>query len=155
MTQKRENLFQVFMWLGMVTLIALTIVLTIKKCNAQTTNQSSLGHPYGWDYLEEGFLPLDFNSIYYIDTANMVVYYDNYDQFDMDNEYEKNPSNINEDGNLVLHISKGNLVELMNRILQWISFDSYKEYDEKYYIEDMFGIGETDTGTYYITFLGN
>ena len=44
-------------------------------------------HPYDWDCIEEGCIPLDFESIYYVDTLNMVIYYDNYDQFDIDNEY--------------------------------------------------------------------
>ena len=145
-----KKAFYLFLIIG--TLFICTKML-FTSCNANNTQDTIEYKNCMWD--DEGFMPLSFESIYYIDTVNMVVYYDNYDQFDMDNEYERNPENINEDFNLMIHINKATLVELMNRILQWISFDSIKEYDERYYIESMFGIGETDEHTYYITYLGN
>lgn len=138
-----------YMFLLIGTLFICTKML-FTSCNANNTQDTIEYKKCMWD--DEGFMPLSFENIYYIDTVHMVIYYDNYDQFDMELEYERNPSNINEDSNLILHISRGNLIELMNRILQWMSTDNV---EDKYYIESMFGIGETDSGSYYITFLGN
>jgi len=140
-----------------ISIISLVVLLynICTACTNNIVNKDSIDsiHPYDWDLYEEGYTALAFDYIYYIDTTNMVIYYDNYDQFDMDFEYERNPNNINEDGTLILHISKDNLVELMNRILQWIQFRN--DYAESLYTQSMFGIGKTEDGCYYITYLGN
>ena len=132
-----------------------TVCCYIHSCNAQTTQDTiqSHVHPFNWDLYEEGYMPLDFESIYYIDTFNMLIYYDNFDQFDMDKEYELNPNNINEDDALVIHINRGNMIELFNRILQYM--DPRLDSDDKIYIQSMFGIGQNDDNEYYISYLGN
>lgn len=147
-----ETIVKILLLIGVI-FICVKMILVTKSCANNINTTDTIKHYPYWDLYEEGFTALDFSSIYFIDTTNMCVYYDNYDQFDFDAIKEITPDNINEDGTLILHISKDNLVELMNRILQWIQFKD--DYDESIYVQSMFGIGESDDGKYYITFLGN
>lgn len=129
----------------MKTKIVLALcVLMCAACNAQEKPQDEVFNTFVQNEFQ---MMLDFSSIYYIDTQNLVVYYDDGDQFDMDAEFDRNPENINEDGNLILHIDKRTVNELVNRMLQWYDFD--EDYEAQWYIESLFGIEEID-GAYWI-----
>jgi hypothetical protein len=148
--QKLKDLIYILLLIG-VLFICVKMVLLHKSCSANNIQDTISPYPYEWDLYEDGCIALNFNSIYYIDTTNMAIYYDDYDQFDMYHEYEINPNNINNDGNLLVHISKDNLVELMNRILQYMSFNN--DYDTSHKIESMFGIKEINN-SYHVVYLG-
>ena len=144
--QRLKDLIYILLTIG-VLFICIKMVLINKSCANNTTTQDTVS-PYEWDLYEAGCTALNFDAIYYIDTTNMCIYYDDYDQFDMDHEYDINPSNINDDGNLMVHISYSNMIELMNRMLQWIS-----EPKNCYTVQALFGIKEIDN-EYYVVYLG-
>lgn len=141
MTQSKKDSIVLALIILMLLALIIGVCSSISACNKVNPTQDTIyqGHPYGWDLLADGCTVLDFNSIYFVDTADMVIYYDNYDQFDVDHEYELNPDNVTEDLTLKIHISENNLIELFNRMLQWLGVKE-ESLDDSYYIEYMFGI---------------
>lgn len=136
-----------------VMFVCVKMLLLNTSCNAHNVNDTLSVRQDYHSYSDEEYIVLDFSSIYFIDTANMVLYYDNYDQFDMDSEYEMNPANINEDYNLMLHIGKDTLMTLINDIIRYMQYED--DWDTKYYIQSLYGIAMSEDSLYYVSYLGD
>lgn len=155
MTQRRKD----SILLALFTLILLALIIgicaSLSACNSNTVKVKNVIDDtdtlYWNTWGEEDYTVLDFTSIYFIDTTNMVLCYDNFDQFDIDRVYEETPDNVTEDFTLKLHISKDNMVELINRIFQYM--DERNNWDNRMYLQSMFGIVEVK-GEYWVTYKG-